>query len=95
MFWGQLIYYRYTTKSRSDHIFLNMNESDSAFECEENDQYSENDERDDDDLLVMIVVASRCNRRRPPQPMHNSRLAGTQRVAKILNGHEDIIQDLI
>ena len=27
--------------------------------------------------------------------MHNSRLTGTQRVAEILNEHEDIIQDLI
>ncbi|GMN69845.1 hypothetical protein TIFTF001_038891 [Ficus carica] len=57
-----------------------MNESSSASEHEEDDQTAENEQRNDDAMLVMTVVAvtnSRCNRRRVPQPMHNSRLTGS------------------
>ncbi|GMN37534.1 hypothetical protein TIFTF001_006906 [Ficus carica] len=49
-------------------------------------------------MLAMAVVAvtnSRRNRRRVPQPMHNSSLTGSMSVEEILNGHEDIIQGLI
>ncbi|GMN51534.1 hypothetical protein TIFTF001_020678 [Ficus carica] len=75
-----------------------MNESGSASEHEEDDQDSENDQLDDDAMLAMAVVAviaSWRNRRRAPQPMHNSRLTGSMRVEEILNGHEEIIQRLI
>ncbi|GMN53540.1 hypothetical protein TIFTF001_022680 [Ficus carica] len=60
-----------------------MNESGSASEHEEDDQDSENDQLDDDVMLAMVVVAvtaSWRNRRRAPQPMHNSRLTGSMRV---------------
>ncbi|GMN44995.1 hypothetical protein TIFTF001_014189 [Ficus carica] len=49
-------------------------------------------------MLAMAVVAvtnSRRNRRRVPQPMHNSILTGSMRVEEILNGHQDIIQGLL
>ena len=46
-------------------------------------------------MTVVVVAESRRNRRRDPQPMHNSRLTGSMRVEEILNGHEEIIQGLI
>ncbi|GMN23210.1 hypothetical protein TIFTF001_051294, partial [Ficus carica] len=75
-----------------------MNEGSSASNQEEDDVYSENEYSDHDIYLVKAVVAAtarRRNRRRAPQPMHNSRLTGSMRVEEILNGHEDIIQGLI
>ncbi|GMN42173.1 hypothetical protein TIFTF001_011381 [Ficus carica] len=44
---------------------------------------------------VVAVTASRRNRRRQPQPMHNSTLIGSMRVDELLNGHAEIIQGLI
>ncbi|GMN51881.1 hypothetical protein TIFTF001_021045 [Ficus carica] len=75
-----------------------MNEYNSAFEQEEDDIYSENEHSDNDSYLakaVVAVTASRRNRRRDPQPMHNSRLTCSIHVEEILNGHEKIIQGLI
>ncbi|GMN22612.1 hypothetical protein TIFTF001_050221 [Ficus carica] len=75
-----------------------MNESGSASKHEEDDQSLEIDQRDNDGLLAMAVIAvtaSRRNKRKAPQPMHYLRLTGSQRVEEILNGHEEIIQDLI
>ncbi|GMN60653.1 hypothetical protein TIFTF001_029735 [Ficus carica] len=75
-----------------------MNEYSSASEHEEDDRSSENKLSDDDTYLaraVVAVTASRRNRRRDSQPMHNSRLTGSMRVEKIINGHKEIIQDLI
>ena len=75
-----------------------MKEYSSASEQEEDDISSENKHSDDDSYLakaVVAVIASRRNRRRDPQPMHNSRLTGSIRVEEILNGHEEIIQELI
>ncbi|GMN23100.1 hypothetical protein TIFTF001_040401 [Ficus carica] len=75
-----------------------MNKSVSAFEYEADHQESHNDQLDDDAMLSRAVVAVtgiRRNRRRAPQPMHNSRLTGSMRVEEILNGHEEIIQGMI
>ncbi|GMN62178.1 hypothetical protein TIFTF001_031266 [Ficus carica] len=75
-----------------------MNEFSSASEDEEEDRSSEDEISDEDGFLAVAVVAmaaSRHNRRRDPQPMHNSRLIGSMRVEEIINGHEEIIQDLI
>ena len=41
------------------------------------------------------MATSRHNRRKDPQPKQNSRLRGSMRVEEIINGHEEIIQDLI
>ena len=46
-------------------------------------------------MAVVAVAASMRNRQRDPQPMHNSRLTDSMRVEEIINGHEEIIQDLI
>ncbi|GMN23141.1 hypothetical protein TIFTF001_040408 [Ficus carica] len=57
-----------------------MNEFSSASEHEEDDQSSENELSDDDGFLAMaviVVAVSRLNRRRDPQPMHNSRLTSS------------------
>ncbi|GMN29962.1 hypothetical protein TIFTF001_046392 [Ficus carica] len=57
-------------------------------------QAATNEQRDDDDMLaraVVVVINSRWNRRRVPQPMHDSILTGSMRVEEILNGHEDVI----
>ena len=59
---------------------LNMNQFSSASEHEEDDRSSENELSDDDSFIAMAVVAvavSRHNRRRDPQPMHNSSLTAT------------------
>ncbi|GMN62675.1 hypothetical protein TIFTF001_031740 [Ficus carica] len=61
-------------------------------------QAATNEQRDDDDMLaraVVVVINSRWNRRRVPQPMHDSILTGSMRVEEILNGHEDVIQGMI
>ncbi|GMN68185.1 hypothetical protein TIFTF001_037240 [Ficus carica] len=75
-----------------------MNEYSSASEHEEDDISSENEPSDDDSYLakaVVAVAASRRNRQRDPQPMHNSRLTDSMRVEEMINGHEEIKQDLI
>ncbi|GMN58454.1 hypothetical protein TIFTF001_027566 [Ficus carica] len=75
-----------------------MNEFSSVSEHEEEDRSSENELSNDDDFLAVAVVAiatSRRNIRRDPQPMHKSRPTGSMRVEEIINGHEEIIQDLI
>ncbi|GMN74287.1 hypothetical protein TIFTF001_053834, partial [Ficus carica] len=75
-----------------------MTDSGSASEHKVDDQPSENGQRNNVGMLAMAIVAmtaSRRKRRRAPQPMHNSTLTGSQWVAEILNGHEEIIQDLI
>ncbi|GMN60445.1 hypothetical protein TIFTF001_029535 [Ficus carica] len=75
-----------------------MNESGSTSEYEADHQESHNYQLDDDAMLARAVVAVtgiRRNRRRAPQPMHNSRLTGSMRVEEILNGHEEIIQGMI
>ena len=46
-------------------------------------------------LAVVAVAAHRLNRRRQPQPMHNSILTGSMRVEELLNGHEEIILGMI
>ncbi|GMN67147.1 hypothetical protein TIFTF001_036228 [Ficus carica] len=75
-----------------------MNEYSSASDDEQDDVYSENEYNDHNSYLmraVVAVTASRRNRRRQPQPMHNSTLTGSMRVDEILNGHAEIIQGLI
>nr|GMN32328.1 hypothetical protein TIFTF001_050794 [Ficus carica]GMN32350.1 hypothetical protein TIFTF001_050796 [Ficus carica] len=75
-----------------------MTDSGFASEHEVDDQPSENSQRSNVGMLAMAIVAmtaSRRKRRRAPQSMHNSTLTGSQWVAEILNGHEEIIQDLI
>ncbi|GMN63337.1 hypothetical protein TIFTF001_032422 [Ficus carica] len=65
---------------------------------DEDAQAVANEQCDDDDMLARAVVAminSRWNRRRVPQPMHDSILTGSMRVEEILNGHEDVIQGMI
>ncbi|GMN60455.1 hypothetical protein TIFTF001_029544 [Ficus carica] len=77
---------------------LKMNEYSSASDEEQDDVYSENEYSSHNSYLVRVVVAvtaSRRNRRRQPQPMHNSTLTGSMRVEEILNGYEEIIQGLI
>ncbi|GMN47700.1 hypothetical protein TIFTF001_016893 [Ficus carica] len=56
-----------------------MNEYSSASDEEQDDVYSENEYSDHNSYLMRAVVAvttSRRNRRRQPQPMHNSTLTG-------------------
>ena len=75
-----------------------MNDFSSASEHEEDDRSSENELSDDDSFLAVAVVAmatNTCNRRRDPQPMYNSRLTGNMHVEEIINGHKEIIQNLI
>ncbi|GMN31978.1 hypothetical protein TIFTF001_049741 [Ficus carica] len=75
-----------------------MNEYSSASNEEQDDVYSENKYSNHNNYLVramVAVTASRRNRRRHPQPMHNSTLTGSMRVEEILNGHEEIVQGLI
>ena len=75
-----------------------MNEFSSTSEHEEDDQSLKNELSDNDSFLTMavaVVAASRHHRQRNPQPIHNSRLTGNMRVEEIINGHEEIIQDLI
>ncbi|GMN51217.1 hypothetical protein TIFTF001_020367 [Ficus carica] len=75
-----------------------MNRFGSAPHHDEDAQAAANEQRDDDDMLARAVVAminSRRNRRRVPQPMHDSILTGSMRVEEILNGHEDVIQGMI
>ncbi|GMN71311.1 hypothetical protein TIFTF001_051816 [Ficus carica] len=75
-----------------------MNEYNSASDEEQDDVYSENEYTDHNSFLmkaVVAVTASRRNRRRQPQPMHNSTLTGSMRVDELLNGHAEIIQGLI
>ncbi|GMN75310.1 hypothetical protein TIFTF001_056594, partial [Ficus carica] len=70
-----------------------MNEYSSAFDEEQDDVYSENEYTDHNSFLmkaVVAVTASRRNRRRQPQPMHNSTLIGSMRVDELLNGHAEI-----
>ncbi|GMN52608.1 hypothetical protein TIFTF001_021744 [Ficus carica] len=77
---------------------INMNEHGSGHHHDDDDHGSENDQRDVDAMLAMAVVAAtigRCNRRRDPVPMHNSRLTGRMLVEEILHGHADIIQVII
>ncbi|GMN71057.1 hypothetical protein TIFTF001_051778 [Ficus carica] len=75
-----------------------MNRFGSAPHRDEDAQSAANEQRNDDDMLARAVVAvinSRRNRRRVPQPMHDSILTGSMRVEEILNGHEDVIQGMI
>ncbi|GMN27421.1 hypothetical protein TIFTF001_041030 [Ficus carica] len=75
-----------------------MNEYSSASDEEQDDVYSENEYSDHNSYLMRAVVAVTANwrnRRRQPQPMHNSTLTGSMRVEEILNGHAEIIQGLI
>ncbi|GMN21504.1 hypothetical protein TIFTF001_040050 [Ficus carica] len=75
-----------------------MKECSSASDQEEDAVYSDNEYCDDDIYIAKAVVAATArsrNRRRAPQPMHNSRLTGTMRAEEILNGHEEIILGLI
>ena len=75
-----------------------MNEFSSASKHEKDDQSSENELSDDDGFLAMAIIAmatSKRNRWRDPQPMHNLRLIGSIWVEEIINGHEEIIKDLI
>ncbi|GMN19768.1 hypothetical protein TIFTF001_045229 [Ficus carica] len=77
---------------------LKMNEYSSASDDKQDDVYFENEYSDHNSYLMRAVVAvtsSRRNRRRQPQPMHNSTLTGSMRVDEILNGHAEIIQGLI
>ncbi|GMN75586.1 hypothetical protein TIFTF001_056633, partial [Ficus carica] len=70
-----------------------MNEYSSASDEEQDDVYSENEYTDHNSFLmkaVVAVTASRRNRRRQPQPMHNSTLTGSMRVDELLNGHAEI-----
>ena len=75
-----------------------MNRFGSAPSQDENAQAAANEQREDDDMLARVVVTvinSRRNRRRVPQPMHDSILTGSMRVEELLNGHEDVIQEMI
>ncbi|GMN36113.1 hypothetical protein TIFTF001_005744 [Ficus carica] len=75
-----------------------MNKYSSASDEEQDDVCSENEYSDHNNYLmraVVAVTASRRNKRRQPQPMHNSTLTGSMRVEEILNGHAEIIQGLI
>ncbi|GMN37785.1 hypothetical protein TIFTF001_007106 [Ficus carica] len=75
-----------------------MNEGSFESNQEEDTDYSENESSKHDYYLMKAVIAAtarRRNRRRAPQPMHNSILTGSMRVEEILNGHEEIIQGLI
>lgn len=65
---------------------------------DEDAQSAANEQCNDDDMLARAVVAvinSRRNRRRVPQPMHDSILTGSMRMEEILNGHDDVIQGMI
>ncbi|GMN72825.1 hypothetical protein TIFTF001_052921 [Ficus carica] len=80
-----------------------MNEYSSAPDDEQNDVYSDNESSNHNSSnhnstlirAVVAVTASRRNRRRQPQPMHNSTLTGSMRVEELLNGHAEIIQGMI
>ncbi|GMN24270.1 hypothetical protein TIFTF001_050313 [Ficus carica] len=75
-----------------------MNRFGSAPHHDEDAQAAANEQCNDDDMLARAVVAminSRRNRRRVPQPMHDSILTGSMRVEEILNEHEDVIQGMI
>ncbi|GMN70360.1 hypothetical protein TIFTF001_039403 [Ficus carica] len=75
-----------------------MNDGSSESNREEDVDYTDNENINHDEYLVKAVVAATArmrNRRRAPQPMHNSILTGSMRVEELLNGHEDIIQGLI
>ncbi|GMN62837.1 hypothetical protein TIFTF001_031924 [Ficus carica] len=75
-----------------------MNNGSYGSNWEEDVDYNDNDNFNRDKYLVKAVVAATArmrNRRRAPQPMHNSILTGSMRVEELLNGHEDIIQGLI
>ncbi|GMN47069.1 hypothetical protein TIFTF001_016249 [Ficus carica] len=69
-----------------------MNRFGSTPRHDENAQAAPNEQGEDDDMVARVVVAminSRRNRRRVPQPMHDSILTGSMRVEEILNGHQD------
>ncbi|GMN68920.1 hypothetical protein TIFTF001_037973 [Ficus carica] len=75
-----------------------MNRFGSTPRHDENAIAAPNEQGEDDDMLTRAVVAminSRRNRRRVPQPMHDSILTGSMRVEEILNGHQDVIQAMI
>ncbi|GMN72242.1 hypothetical protein TIFTF001_052815, partial [Ficus carica] len=80
-----------------------MNEYSSASGDKQNDVYSDiessnhNSSNHNSTLIraVVAVTASRRNRRRQPQPMHNSTLTRSMRVEELLNGHAEIIQGMI
>ncbi|GMN54759.1 hypothetical protein TIFTF001_023886 [Ficus carica] len=75
-----------------------MNDGSSGSNQEEDVEYNGNEKFNRDEYLLKAVVAATArmrNRRRAPQPMHNSILTGSMRVEELLNGHEDIIQGLI
>ncbi|GMN43053.1 hypothetical protein TIFTF001_012264 [Ficus carica] len=80
-----------------------MNEYSSASNDEQNDVYSDNESSNHNSSnhnstlirAVVAVTASRRNRRRQPQPMHNSTRTGSMRVEELLNGHAEIIQGMI
>ncbi|GMN52275.1 hypothetical protein TIFTF001_021419 [Ficus carica] len=75
-----------------------MNDGSSGSNWEEDVEYNGNEKFNRDEYLLKAVVAATArmrNRRRAPQPMHNSILTGSMRVEELLNGHEDIIQGLI
>ncbi|GMN20239.1 hypothetical protein TIFTF001_051006 [Ficus carica] len=75
-----------------------MNRFGSTPRHDENVQAAPNEQGEDDDMVARAVVAminSRRNRRRVPQPMHDSILTGSMRVEEILNGHQDVIQGMI
>ncbi|GMN69254.1 hypothetical protein TIFTF001_038318 [Ficus carica] len=65
---------------------------------DEDAQSAANEQCNDDDMLARAVVAvinSQRNRRRVPQPMHDSILTDSMRMEEILNGHDDVIQGMI
>ena len=77
-----------------------MDDHNSASDQEDDSVMTDDAYSDDDAYAVMAVVAtmmrSRTRRpRRAPQPMHNSSLSGRTRVDEIINGHGQIMQDLI
>lgn len=76
-----------------------MNEGSSGSEQEEEPVFTRRDRSGHNRWIMKAVVAAasrlRTRRRRDPQPMHNSRLTGSERVEEILNGHEGIITGLI
>ncbi|GMN54426.1 hypothetical protein TIFTF001_023554 [Ficus carica] len=75
-----------------------MNDGSYGSYREEDVDYNDNENINHDEYLVKAVVVATArmrNRRRAPQPMHNSILTGSMRVEELLNGHEIIVQGLI
>ena len=75
-----------------------MNDGSSGSNNEEDVDYNDTEKINHDKYLLKAVVAATArmrNRRRSPQPMHNSILTGSMRVEELLNGHDNVIQGLI